>query len=94
MLFIICWDVFSLKRNLAVQLSESMIYFCFSGQGCVHCWLSQIPRCIPIWCGSQLAWKPFGAAFLEFSENEDVYFVGRGPDELRNYIKLLQCTFF
>lgn len=62
-------------------------------QGCTYYWLSQIPRSIPIWCGSQLAWKSFRIAFSELYEDEDVHSVWCCTYELRNYIKLFQCSF-
>lgn len=68
--------------------------FCISYQGCAYCWLSQVPRSIPIWCGPQLAWKSFRTAFSQLSQDEDVHSVGCGTNELGDYNELLQCTFF
>ncbi|KAJ7980947.1 V-type proton ATPase subunit a [Quillaja saponaria] len=47
----------------------------------------------PFGSRSQLAWESFRVTFPKLTENEDVYSVGCGPDELRNHVELLQCTF-
>ena len=67
--------------------------FSTSYQGCTYYWLSQISRTIPIWCGSQLAWKSFRIVFSELPQDEDVYSIWCGAYELRNHIKLFQCSF-